>query len=184
MMRRTVASVPSVIAGLLFSQASTSPAQTPKWDSCRPAPEVDAAKMLRDAHQAIGAGNPKLSVLHLRMTDAMLQDYQSDRSYPPFFYGFASRESWYHPDNGVLRSRGRMTFPNGEFDLGEILNTSTATFSAGDTVRPAPAQHGGALSVRDLDPWPVLYDWSESERVTVVGSCRVRDYPRMGVLLW
>ena len=135
--------------------------------------------MLRDAHQAIGAGNPKLSVLHLRMTDAMLQDYQSDRSYPPFFYGFASRESWYHPDNGVLRSRGRMTFPNGEFDLGETLNTPTATFSAGDTVRPAPAQHGGALSVRDLDPWPVLYDWSESERVTVVGRCRVRDYSRI-----
>jgi hypothetical protein len=146
---------------------------------CQPAPEADARAVVRDALHALGAMTRGDSVLHLRIVEATVEDYQSDRSYPPFFLGVTTRESWYDAGTGVLRSRGRITFPEGEYDVGETLNGPRATFSAGDTVQPAPLAHGAALSVRGLDPWPVLYDWSTSEKVTVVGRCRIRDYPRI-----
>jgi hypothetical protein len=109
----------------------------------------------------------------------MVENYQSDRSYPPFFLGVTSLESWYQAGSGVLRSRGRIAFPSGEFDVGETVSGSKATFAGGDTVRPAPAAHSAALVLRALDPWPLLYDWSSSGDVSIVGRCRIRDYPRM-----
>jgi len=179
MTRRAVGCGLLLLNGLLSAQISSLSAQERRAGTCRPAHESDAATVLRDALRSIGATDPKPSVVHLRMTEATAEDYQSDRSYPPFFLGFTSRESWYRPATGVLRSRGRMTFPNGEFDLGETLSGSLATFSAGDTVRPAPSAHGSTLALRALDPWPVLYDWSASDKVTVVGRCRIRDYTRI-----
>jgi hypothetical protein len=137
-----------LLSGLLGSLASSTTAQqAPKAGSCRPAPEVDATTALRDALRAIGATDRRPFVLHVRAADATVEDYQSERTYPPFFLAFTSRESWYQPATGVLRVRGRITFPNGEFDPGETLSGPTATFSAGDSVRPAPAVH--ADRVRD-----------------------------------
>src|SRR5919198_6031889 len=154
-------------------------AQERKAELCQPTHETDSRAVLRDALRALGAENRGDSVLHLRIAEATVEDYQSDRSYPPFFLGVTTRESWYHAGTGVLRSRGRITFPDGEYDVGETLNGPKATFSGRDTIQPAPLSHGAALSLRALDPWPVLYDWSTSEKVTLVGSCQIRDYPRI-----
>jgi hypothetical protein len=154
-------------------------AQERKADLCQPAHQTDSRAVLSDALRALGAVNRGDSVLHLRIAEATVEDYQSDRSYPPFFLGVTTRESWYHAGTGVLRSRGRIIFPDGEYDVGETLNGSKATFSGGDTIQPAALSHGSALSLRALDPWPVLYDWSTSEKVTLVGHCQIRDYPRI-----
>jgi hypothetical protein len=168
-----------LVSVLLGGWATASPAQDHGANRCRPAPEIEPATTLREALHAIGASRSMASVLHLRLVDGTVQDYQSDRTYPPFFLAFTAGESWYQPATGVLRSHGRVTYPNGEFDPGETLSGPAATFFVGDTLRPAPENHGAAMASRALDPWPVLYDWSTSDGVNVVGRCRVRDYPRV-----
>jgi hypothetical protein len=128
---------------------------------------------------AVGATGSRPFVLHQRVTDATVENYQSDRSYPPFFLSFASRETWYQPGTGVLRAHGTVSYPNGEFPLDTTLDAAEATFLVGDSVEPAPDRHGTALALRDLDPWQVLSDWSRSGDVSVVGSCPIRDYFRV-----
>lgn len=113
------------------------------------------------------------------MTDAVLQDYQSDRSYPPFFLAFSARESWYRPSTGVARHRNRTSFPFSEFDFPEFLSGPKASFVVQDTVTlPALGSHSAILTLRALDPWALLYDWSAADTVSVIGRCTVRDYPR------
>jgi hypothetical protein len=179
MTRRTAAAALLCLHGGLTAWIVPLSAQQRDLAGCRPAPQADAAAALRDALAALGATGDAPFVLHLRLSEATVEDYQSDRSYPPFFLAVASRESWYQPATGVLRSRGRMTWPGGEFPLDQTLNGPAATFLAGDSIAPAPAAHGPAVTIRDLDPWPLLYDWSAADRVTVVGRCRVRDYLRL-----
>lgn len=149
------------------------------WTGCRPAAGVDAPALVRDALHALGADERGGPVLHLRMTEATVEDYQSDRAYPPFFLGFTSRETWYQPATGVLRSNGRITFPNGEYPVGEILSAPTATYLAGDTLRPDSLSHAAALVLRALDPWALVHDWAAAGNARVVGRCLVRDYPRL-----
>jgi hypothetical protein len=147
--------------------------------ACKAEQRTDARAFLRNAVHALGADNLQGAALHLRMTDATLEDYQSDRAYPPFFLAFSARESWYQPATGVARQRGRFTFPHSDGELPDFLSGSKASFVVRDTViQPAPSSHAGILVLRGLDPWAQLYDWQTSEKVTVVGRCTVRDYPR------
>ena len=164
---------------LFLATAVSSQVHGQQAGACKPAGVSNPAALLADAIRAIGAGSLKGRALHLRMTDATVQDYQSDRAYPPFFLAFASRESWYQPATGVARFHGNLTFPGSEFDLGQTLSGPSATFVGGDTLRPAPTAHSAALVLRALDPWPVLYDWAASRKVTVLERCPVRDYPRI-----
>jgi hypothetical protein len=163
------AATPALAQGVSASRIGT----------CTPDSATDARAVLREANRAIGADRVGRGTLHLRMTDAMLEDYQSDRTYPPFFYGFITRETWYHPASGVARNASRISFPFSAGDFPTLLSAATSSFQILDTVvRPAPSSQAGALSLRGMDPWAQLYDWSRGGRVTVRARCVVRDYPR------
>ena len=173
------ATLPLLAAVTAVSPALAQGAPVSQIGRCVPAPHSDARTLLRDAGRAIGVERVGSGTLHLRMTEATLEDYQSDRTYPPFFLGFTSRETWYRPASGVARHASRMSFPFGAGDFPALLSGPTASFLIQDTVvRPAPSAHGGALSLRGLDPWAQLADWTRGGPVTVHGRCTVRDFPR------
>ena len=144
---------------------------------CRPAAHTDASAVLRGAFQALG-GNLHVA-LHQRMTDAVTEDYQSDRTYPPFFLAFFNRESWLEPATGIARIRGRVVFPGSESESPDILSSANSTFLMRDTAfAPAGGMHGEGLLLRALDPWAVIVDWMAGGGATVEGECPVRDYYR------
>ena len=77
------------------------------------------------------------------MTVAVTEDYQSDRTYRPFFLAFFNRESWLEPATGVARIRGRVVFPGSESEVPDILSSANSTFLMRDTAF-APA--GGCMA--------------------------------------
>jgi hypothetical protein len=170
-----------ILFGLVLAGASPMYGQAadPAGDArCRPAAHIDAATALRGTFQALGAGNLRVP-LHQRMTDAVTQDYQSDRTYPPFFLAFIDRESWLEPTTGVARIRGRVVFPGSESDFPDILSSAQSTFLMRDTAfAPAAGRHGEGLLLRALDPWTVIADWIAGGGATVEGECPVRDFYR------
>jgi hypothetical protein len=163
-----------VISGLTLGTAG---AQDAPIGVCTPmAARPEPASLLRDMGRAMGVGRVGAGTLHLRMTDATLEDYQSDRTYPPYFLGFTARETWYRPGTGVARHASRISFPFNAGDFPPQLSGANATFQARDAlVRPAPSAHGGALGLRGMDPWAQLYDWSHGSAVSLRGRCVVRD---------
>jgi hypothetical protein len=169
-----------VASGLTLGSAGAQEAPASPIGVCSPlAAGLEPASLLRDMGRAMGVERVGVGTLHLRMTDATLEDYQSDRTYPPYFLGFTTRETWYRPGTGVARHASRISFPFNAGDFPPQLSGPNATFQARDTlVRPAPSAQGGALSLRGMDPWAQLYDWSHSGAVRLGGRCVVRDYPR------
>ncbi|MFL5496002.1 MAG: hypothetical protein ACJ8DC_16580 [Gemmatimonadales bacterium] len=170
---------------MLLALAAAAPdaiAQAPRTShapSCTPAERTDPQTVLQDAARALGMTAIHGRVLHFRMTEATLEDYQSDRTYPPFFLAFTTRESWYQPTTGVVRHASRYVFPFTALDFPVLLSGPKATFQVQDTATsPSPSAQGGALILRALDPWAQLNDWMGSDAVTVLGRCMVRDYPR------
>jgi hypothetical protein len=111
------------------------------------------------------------------VTDAVQQNFQSDRPYPPFFTYETERELWFDPATGVERSTMRMAglmIP--ERPPSTVLSTEEAAFVPRDTlVRPFPALYGMAVSARPLNAWAVLHDWHAADSVRVVASCVYRD---------
>src|SRR5689334_17469381 len=81
----------------------------PSIRACGPAaPGLDPTDLLQRMGRAMGLPRVGQGILHLRMADATLEDYQSDRTYPPFFLGFSTREIWYRPATGVVRQAARI----------------------------------------------------------------------------
>jgi hypothetical protein len=177
--RATLPLLAAVTTVTAASPALAQGAPAPQIGRCVPAPHADARALLQDAARAMGTGRVGAGTLHLRMSEATLEDYQSDRTYPPFFLGFTARETWFQPASGVARHASRISFPFNAGDFPPLLSGPTATYLIQDTlVRPAPSAHGGALTLRGLDPWAQLADWTRGRAVTVHGRCAVRDFPR------
>jgi hypothetical protein len=171
----------ALVAGFLLAAtavAAQAPAGT-KDPSCRPPAQTDAKDLLRASLTALGAGRLGGAALHVRATDASLENYQSDRTYPPFFQAFWTREWWLQPSSGVARLTTHVTYPGSEADLPETLSAPAAAFQRQDSsFIPAAASFGSALSVRGLDPWAVIADWLSTGQATAAGECRIRDYDR------
>src|SRR3954468_19438866 len=86
-----------------FAQAAAQSATQPD--------AADARTWLARARQVMGfaAVGDRGIPPHAGM--AAEQNYQSDRTYPPFFSAMSSVESWYAPSTGVERVSGQMVFP-------------------------------------------------------------------------
>ena len=50
-------------------------------------------------------------VLYSKAVTLSEQNYQSDRTYPPFFAAVNDEEIWFDPGNGVLRVQSQGIFP-------------------------------------------------------------------------
>src|SRR5690348_7729013 len=79
--------------------------------------EPDAAQaataLLAKARDAMGFGHVAGRVLHSKAITASEQNYQSDRTYPPFFANMNDDEIWFDAENGILRVQSQGIFPGG-----------------------------------------------------------------------
>jgi hypothetical protein len=53
------------------------------------------------------------SVIQYHAVAAEEENYQSDRSYPPFFAAMATEELWFDPQSRLERISTQTTFPGG-----------------------------------------------------------------------
>jgi hypothetical protein len=172
-----------MLSVLLAAAALAAGPGTPPTERCQAAPPGTpaAAELLARARAVTGALPPGDSVLHFRAAWSVLNDYQSDRSYPPFFSVMERGETWYDPATGVERRSSSTVFPGqGPGPEQTILAGPRATFVLRDTAAlPVAMLHPSERRARLLNPWAVLRDWSEAADARVAGSCVYRDFPRL-----
>lgn len=72
-----------------------------------------AAELLARSKQVMGLERLGDSVIHYRAVAAAEQNYQSDRTYPPFFSAMEVKEGWFDPRGGVERVSTQTTYPGG-----------------------------------------------------------------------
>jgi len=73
----------------------------------------DPAGVLARAQEAMRFERLGQSVIHYRAVAAEEENYQSDRSYPPFFAAMATEELWFDPQSRLERMSTQTTFPGG-----------------------------------------------------------------------
>lgn len=150
---------------------------------CTPAAAggVPAATWLSRARQAVGMSHAANRVLQFHAVQSENQDYESDRSYPPYFASFQSVDGWLDLGTGVERYAAHTTFPGVDAVGGpSIVETERTAVVVRDTlVTPNAEIRGAALVSRGLNPWAVLFDWSRDSSVTVENRCLYRDYDRI-----
>ena len=84
----------------------------PQGGACRPVSGGrSAAEWLTRARTAVGLARAGQRVLSFHAIQGENQDYESDRTYPPYFSSFQSVEGWLDPGSRVERYSARTTFP-------------------------------------------------------------------------
>ena len=148
---------------------------------CLPVPGLDPQALLARADSAMQVDRAAGKAYHWLGASSTLENYQSDRTYPPFFSTFTSEEGWYAPSTGALRAKGRTSYLSyGTNDRPELLAGPTATWMVRDTTfRPMATLRALGDQARAMEPWPVVRDWRTGTPVTVEGRCAYRDYPRI-----
>ncbi|HLJ87267.1 MAG TPA: hypothetical protein VKZ53_10615 [Candidatus Angelobacter sp.] len=120
-------------------------------------------------------------VLHAHSALADEQNYQSDRSYPPFFSAFHSQEIWFSGATGVERVSEQIVFPSADLMSQVTLSDGRFLFAVQND---KPVLQGASdRRTRYLNPWAVIFDWSKADAddpksLRVAGSEVYRDYPR------
>jgi hypothetical protein len=134
--------------------------------------------------RAMGFDGDSRQVLRWRAHRALLQPYQSDRTYPPFFSAFNSFEAWFDPATGAERELGTGgAFPGTELPRGRfpLLTNRTASWILRDTVAVPAADFGFPAMNRAINPWAVISDFLRTPEVKALGRCRFRDYDRIAL---
>lgn len=137
----------------------------------------EARVWVKRAQDAMGMARLGDRVIHAHLALAQIENYQSDRYYPPFFSAMAALESWFGGSNGVERESGQRVFPG----AGPLPTVTLRDSRFSYTIRndkPVLLPHS-ALQARYLNPWAVVFDWSRSENIRVAGTEVYRDYPRI-----
>jgi hypothetical protein len=138
----------------------------------------DPASLLAHAKEVMRFARVGQSVIHYRAVAASEQNYQSDRTYPPFFSAMEVKESWFDPGTGVERVTTQTTFPGGGPSSPQVtLTDMTRVFGlAEEHVNPLPATF---MQSRCLNPWAVIRDWAAAGDARLVGPEPYRDYVRI-----
>jgi len=139
-------------------------------------PRGPSAVLLR-ARNAMGFDRVGDRVLHAKGIRANEENYQSDRTYPPFFSAMSEEDIWFDPATSVLSIQSRVTFPgNGPSPPATIVDDGTNAAMSGDS--PVPVARRLATS-RGLNAWAVVADWSRATDVREAGTETYRDYERI-----
>ncbi|HLW86849.1 MAG TPA: hypothetical protein VKR57_00075 [Terriglobales bacterium] len=141
-------------------------------------PAENPAALLARAKEVMRFARVGQSVIHYRAVAAAVQNYQSDRTYPPFFSAMEVEESWFDPRTGVERVSTQTTFPGGGPSPAQIMVTdaSRAFRSSNDHLNILPAT---SIRTRWLNPWAVVCDWAAASDVRFAGREPYRDYERI-----
>jgi len=135
---------------------------------------ADPAQALARAKEVMGFDKVN-GVVHTRWTAAVLQPYQSDRTYPPFFSMMMPGESWFDPQSGVEKTTSQVIYPGG----GPPASTSICDAATCFAMRANGPVQIARDSSRNLNAWLVLLDWSKAHDVRYAGREIYRDYPRL-----
>jgi hypothetical protein len=140
-------------------------------------PPADTSSILARAREVTGFARVGQMTVHYHSIAAVEQNYQSDRTYPPFFSAMQVREAWFDPASGVERLSTETTFPgNGPGPAQLTLTDAKRAFGiARDTVVPLPR---GSMQSRYLNPWLVIADWTAAGDARPAATAQFRDYPR------
>src|SRR5882724_7221462 len=137
----------------------------------------DAHVLIKHAIDSVGIPDVETKTLYFRDVIGNVQDYQSDRTYPPYFSGQLTREVWFDTRSGVERTTSQFYFPgSGPSPASTTLSNERSVASVRDS--KATIVPGAQPVTRQLNAWAVLLDWQNSPDVTVVGKEVYRDYPR------
>ncbi len=108
-----------------------------------------------------------------------LQDYQSDRTYPPFFSAMVVAEHLYDVATGAEQVVEDVLFPRGgNRPRTLVLDQRSTWFSRDDTLTEVGAAHRFFRPYRDMNPWAVTADWAADPSVRIIGTCMYRDHDR------
>ncbi len=140
--------------------------------------QKDPAALLVRAKEVMRFTHVGQSVVHYHSVSATEQNYESDRTYPPFFSMMQAKESWFDPSTGVERVSEQTTFPGGGPSPAQVVITdATRAFGlAGESLKILPAT---SLRTRWLNPWAVVRDWAAAGDARFVGREPYRDYARI-----
>ncbi|HUJ33329.1 MAG TPA: hypothetical protein VLY23_18755 [Candidatus Acidoferrum sp.] len=137
---------------------------------------ADAHALLVRTRDAMGFERTADKVVHVRISGATFQNYESDRTYPPFFSYFARVDTWFDPKSGTERSESQTAFPGGEGPASTTFSSTDETVMlANGKVFPVPKR---SMHMRNLAAWAVISDWAAAPDVKFSGREVYRDYLR------
>jgi hypothetical protein len=146
---------------------------------CVPA-SGDAGALLAQGLESTGMARLGRPALGLRLVEVVSQDYQSDRTYPPYLQEGHNARLWYYPDQRLELVSGEALDPFGRRPLPTVWSTARGSWLRRDTLLVAvPPLHRLSTQTRPLNAWALLADWSTGPGPRVTGRCMVRDLPRM-----
>ena len=142
------------------------------------ATQQEPAAVLARAKVVLGFDRVTKPIMHYHAVAADEQNYQSDRTYPPFFSAMLIKEAWFDSRSGVERISAQTTFPGGgQFPVQVSLTDAKRAFGlARDHLSPMPR---ASMESRYLNPWAVIADWAAAGNARFAGFQRYRDYPRI-----
>ncbi|HSE22508.1 MAG TPA: hypothetical protein VLB68_12660 [Pyrinomonadaceae bacterium] len=159
----------SVLAPVTLAQRASS--STPA------AADANPTAILARAKEVMRFARANHSLVHYRAVAASEQNYQSDRTYPPFFSAMEVKEAWLDPRSGVERVSTQTTFPGGG-PPPQVSFTDQAHAYAlvKEQMRLLPRP---SMQSRYLNPWNVIADWVAAGDARFAGKGEYRDYPRI-----
>ena len=168
----------SFFFALLSLSAVAAAAPDPLPNPAAVSEPTDPGALLAQAKQVMRYDRVGQSVVHYRAADASEQNYQSDRTYPPFFSAMEAKEAWFDPRTGVERTSIQTTFPGGGPSPAQVtLTDATRAFRmAKESLKILPAT---SMQSRYLNPWAVVCDWAAAGNARVAGREPYRDYVRI-----
>jgi hypothetical protein len=167
----------SVLFALVWISVIQSPSLAQMSPAATDSAQKDPSALLARAKDVMRFPRVGQSVIHYRSVAAAEQNYQSDRTYPPFFSAMEVKESWFDPATGVERVSTQTSFPGGAGPAQVTLTDATRAFaSAKDHLNIMPAT---SMQSRYLNPWAVIHDWTASGDARFVDREPYRDYVRI-----
>lgn len=117
------------------------------------------------------------SVIYYRAVTAVEQNYQSDRTYPPFFSAMEVKEGWFDPHGGVERVSTETTYPGGGSPAQVTLTDAKRAFALVNNQLRVLAS--SSMQSRYLSPWTVILEWMAAGDARIAGREQYRDYQRI-----
>ncbi|HEV2643153.1 MAG TPA: hypothetical protein VGT98_10615, partial [Candidatus Elarobacter sp.] len=159
-----------------------SEAKLPPDEHCTRFSIGDGHALVARAIDAMGLEHVPAPILHYAFSDAISQNYQSDRTYPPYLKFNYAGHIWLDTRSGTQHVDEKMMGAGNEGPQFTLLYDERASFALRDTMtRPFPQGHAVSLRSRPLDATSTMLDWQRAADVRVVARCEYRDYPRVVV---
>lgn len=177
--RSPARAIPAFLA-VLATAAIDAPARAQLPPGCGPPPAGPTARgHLERAMRVMGVPRDG-SVLRFTSEGRTVQNFQSDRTYPPFFSAMQNAETWYDPATRAERASIAWLYPRGGAPARTSITDARSVWLEQDgELREVPAFAPFARPQRELNPWAVVGDWAEASDARVVGTCPYRDDDRV-----